>query len=169
MKLDGITKEDYAWGFRVGFITFGNKAADKTAYSALENKAGGAVRGTISNAPLISQSLILKAFTHSEYSRIKKEKYAILKKRYDTVRETLARETAYKQYFTALPFNSGYFMCVTLKNGIDGEKVRKILLDEYDCGVINMAGVIRVAYSAIGDKSIGPLFKNLYEACKKAE
>ena len=28
IKLDGATKEDYVWGFRVGFITFGFKGAN---------------------------------------------------------------------------------------------------------------------------------------------
>ena len=64
IKLDGATKEDYVWGFRTGFITFGIKGkreSQKDLYSALENKTAGAVRGNISNAPHISQSLVLMA------------------------------------------------------------------------------------------------------------
>jgi aspartate/methionine/tyrosine aminotransferase len=68
VKLDGATKEDYVWGFRVGFITFGFRGANAAQLKALENKAAGAVRGTISNAPCISQSILLKAYTAPEYA-----------------------------------------------------------------------------------------------------
>jgi aspartate/methionine/tyrosine aminotransferase len=44
VKLDGASKEDYAWGLRVAFITYGisNGAG---AYQALEKKTGGCVAG----------------------------------------------------------------------------------------------------------------------------
>src|SRR4030042_2623107 len=29
VKIDGATKEDYVWGFRIGFITYGSKARDE--------------------------------------------------------------------------------------------------------------------------------------------
>ena len=44
VKLDGMTKEYFAWGYRVGFITFGNKNL-KESYPALEKKAAGAHSG----------------------------------------------------------------------------------------------------------------------------
>ncbi|HYQ55921.1 MAG TPA: aminotransferase class I/II-fold pyridoxal phosphate-dependent enzyme, partial [Draconibacterium sp.] len=58
VKVDGATKEDYVWGFRVGFITYGIKGGDAELYSALEAKTAGAIRGNISNAANISQSLL---------------------------------------------------------------------------------------------------------------
>ena len=78
VKLDGATKEDYVWGFRVGFITFGFKGANAAQLKALENKAAGAVRGTISNAPCVSQAILLKGYTAPEYAAQKKQKYGIL-------------------------------------------------------------------------------------------
>ena len=65
VKLDGATKEDYVWGFRVGFITFGFKGANAAQLKALENKAAGVVRGNISNAPCVSQSMLLKGLYRS--------------------------------------------------------------------------------------------------------
>ena len=89
VKLDGATKEDYVWGFRVGFITFGFQGATAAHLKALENKAAGAVRGTISNAPCVSQSMLLKAYTAPEYAAQKKQKYEILAERVAKIRETL--------------------------------------------------------------------------------
>ena len=74
VKVDGATKEDYVWGFRVGFITYGIKNGDAELYTALENKTAGAVRGNISNAANISQTLLLTAFNSPEYHQQKQEK-----------------------------------------------------------------------------------------------
>lgn len=164
VKIDGPTKEDYVWGFRVGFITFGIKGGTEELYSALEAKTGGAIRGNISNAPAISQALLLKAFTHPEYSAQKLEKYNILKSRYEKVSKILADNPEYKEAFEALPFNSGYFMCVKL-NGTDPETVRQVLLKDYSTGVISACGVIRLAFSATPLNKLDELFKNLYNAC----
>jgi len=51
VKLDGATKEDYVWGFRVGFITFGFKGANAAQLKALENKAAGVVRAAFPTLP----------------------------------------------------------------------------------------------------------------------
>jgi|TARA_B100001964_G_C14249320_1_gene609066 aspartate/methionine/tyrosine aminotransferase len=169
VKLDGATKEDYVWGFRTGFITYGikgSKEAQKGLYTALENKTSGAVRGSISNAPHISQSLVLKAFKAQTYWDEKKEKYDILKRRYTKVKEVLEEHKEYEDVFEALPFNSGYFMCIRLKNN-DSEKIRKILLDKYSAGVISMGDLIRVAFSATPTEKIPELFDNIYNACKE--
>jgi aspartate/methionine/tyrosine aminotransferase len=164
VKIDGPTKEDYVWGFRIGFITFGIKGGTDDLYSGLEAKTGGAIRGNISNAPAISQALLLRAFTHPEYSSQKLEKYNILKSRYDKVYKILVDNPEYKETFEALPFNSGYFMCVKLK-GVDPEAVRQVLLKDYSTGVIADGGVIRIAFSATPLDKLDELFKNLHIAC----
>lgn len=130
VKLDGATKEDYVWGFRVGFITYGIKGGTDELYAALEAKTAGAVRGNISNAPAISQALLLKAFTHPDYENQKQEKFTTLKQRCIKVNEIFRAHPEYKDAFEALPFNSGYFMCVRLKDA-DPENVRQILLRDY--------------------------------------
>ncbi|MDP7180732.1 MAG: aminotransferase class I/II-fold pyridoxal phosphate-dependent enzyme [Candidatus Woesearchaeota archaeon] len=168
IKLDGATKEDYAWGFRVGFITYGIKSGSKDLYEALEAKTAGAIRGNISNAPHLSQSLVLKAFTSPTYKEEKQEKYALLKKRAETVAEILENNKEYEECFTPLPFNSGYFMCVRLKEGLDGEKIRQILLEKYSTGLIAVGNLLRVAFSSCPTAQLEELFKNIYEACKEA-
>jgi aspartate/methionine/tyrosine aminotransferase len=168
VKVDGPTKEDYVWGFRVGFITYGIKNGTKELYNALEAKTAGAVRGNISNACNLSQSLLLNAFSSPSYQQEKADKFKILKARYDKVKEVLSNQK-YAAYFKAYPFNSGYFMCVKLKEGLDGEAIRKILLDKYDTGLINLNNVFRIAFSAAAEKDIPALFENIYLACKDFE
>ncbi len=167
VKLDGATKEDYVWGFRVGFITYGIKDGNEAIYKALEDKTAGAVRGNISNGPHISQSLLLKAFTNPDYADEKKEKYNTLKKRYEKVKEILAKHPEYSEYFTPLPFNSGYFMCIKLI-GKDPEQVRQVLLAKYSTGIIALKDMIRIAYSATPYTLLEKLYSNIYQACKEA-
>jgi len=165
VKIDGATKEDYVWGFRVGFITYGIKGGDAALYSALESKTAGAIRGNISNAANISQSLLLAAFNSPEYAGQKAAKYAIMKKRYDAVKEALTEEK-YKEYFEAIPYNSGYFMCVQLAEGLVGDEVRQVLIDKYSIGLIALGNVLRVAYSAVAASDVKEMFEGIYMACK---
>ena len=164
-KIDGITKEDYAWGFRVGFITYGIKNGNKNLYSALERKTAGAVRGNISNAPHISQSLVLKSFDSPKYNSEKKKKYDLLKKRFEIVDKILKEHKEYKKYFEPLPFNSGYFLCIKLKNK-NAENIRQILLNKYDTGVIAINDLLRIAFSSTPTNKLEKLFENIYLACK---
>ena len=147
LKLDGPTKEDYVWGFRVGFMTYGIRHGSKELYTALETKTAGAIRGNISNVSNLSQSLLHAAYQSAEYSAEKQGKFDLLRDRYEMVKKTLADHPEYQEWFEALPYNSGYFMCVGLKHGLDGEMVRQILLKEFDTGLIFISNVLRVAYS----------------------
>jgi len=165
VKLDGPTKEDYVWGFRVGFITYGIKNGTSELYEALENKTAGAVRGNISNISQLSQSLLFKVYQSPNYENAKKEKYQILKSRYEVLKKSLA-DSKFTEYFEPLPFNSGYFMCVQLSEGLNAESVRLHLLEKYSTGVIVFGSVIRLAFSAVPEAKIPELVNNLYLACK---
>jgi aspartate/methionine/tyrosine aminotransferase len=167
IKMDGITKEEYAWGFRVGFVTYGIKNGGSELYKALEEKTAGAVRGNISNAPHLSQSLLLKALQSATYTKEKERNKRILKERYLKVKETLKAHQEYERYFEALPFNSGYFMCVSLKN-LDTDKVWDLLLKKYSTGVIcySEKNLLRIAFASTPLDKIEDLFNNIYSACK---
>ncbi len=168
VKLDAATKEEYVWGFRVGFITYGGKMLTPSAMEALVDKTAGAVRASISNAPHISQSLIYKALKSPEYEMDKKAKFAILKSRYQAVKEVLEKnKEKYDSLFKPLPYNSGYFMCLQLSDGLDAEKVRQCMLEDYDTGVIALGQMIRIAFSSVKKDDINGLFADLSEACKK--
>jgi phosphoenolpyruvate carboxykinase (GTP) len=111
--------------------------------------------------------LILKAFESQTYNEEKKEKYVILMERYNEVKRSL-EDPKYKEFFTALPYNSGYFMCIQLK-GLDAEEIRKLLLVKYDTGVISLKDKLRIAYSAVKKEDIKQLFENIYLACKESK
>jgi len=163
VKLDGSTKEDYVWGFRVGFVTFGFRGAGAAALAALENKAAGVVRGSISNAPNISQSILLAGYTDPGYAAQKEQKLAILSGRAGEIRAVLGRHPEYGASFEVMPFNSGYFMCVRPK-GVPAEAVRQELLAHFDTGVIVLSGLVRLAFSSVPTGRIEDLFENLHAA-----
>ena len=165
VKIDGPTKEDYVWGFRVGFLTFGVRGGTPELYGALEAKAGGAIRGSISNCSNLSQSLLVKAWSSPDYEREKRLKFETLRARYMKVKAILAAHPEYREHFEPLPFNSGYFMCIRMKKA-DPESLRQKLLAEYSTGVILLSGVIRIAFSATPMDKLEKLFDNLYCAAK---
>lgn len=166
VKIDGATKEDYVWGLRVGFITYNNLKASEKTYSALEAKTAGAIRGNISNVSHLSQSLVLKAFESETYEKEKKEKYELMKSRFDEVMRVL-ENPKFTEFFRPIPYNSGYFMCIKLNKNIDAEKVRQILLEKYSTGVISIENLLRIAFSSVAKSDIKKLFENIYSACKE--
>jgi len=167
VKADGITKEEYAWGFRIGFITYGIKNGTPELYAALEGKTSGAVRGNISNASHPSQSLILKSISSGVHEQEKERNKGIIRERYLKVKQVLASHPEYNKYFESLPFNSGYFMCVKLKNN-NAEKVWQTLLDKYSTGLICYGdkGLFRIAFASTPLAKIEKLFNNIYAACQ---
>lgn len=166
VKLDGPTKEDYVWGFRVGFMSFAWKNASDAQLKAMEAKAAGVVRGNISNAPSISQKILLAAYQSENYLAEKQEKYNTLKKRYDCILEVFKNHPEYKETFEPMPFNSGYFMCIR-PIGVEAETLRQKLIEDYSTGVIVLSGLVRLAFSSVPTEKIPLLFENIYQAILK--
>jgi len=166
VKLDGATKEDYAWGFRTGFVTFSTSNVTPNTYDALEKKASGLIRGTISNCAHHSQTILLRAMSDCAYQREREEKLGILKARAAKVKEVLAQDR-FADAWTPYPFNSGYFMCLRL-DGVDAEAYRIRLLDEYRIGVIAAGDSdIRVAFSCIEVDDVNPLFDAMFQCARE--
>lgn len=166
VKLDGATKEDYVWGFRVGFITYAIKNGDAELYNALEAKSAGAIRGNISNASNLSQSLMYAVYNDNNYNKQKENKFLLMQTRYEAVKNAL-KEEKYRKHFKALPFNSGYFMCIQLENGLDADKVRQLLIDKYSIGTISLNNVLRLAFSAVAAADIKEMFEGIFNACEE--
>ena len=160
VKLDGTTKEDYVWGLRVGFVSFAFKGATDEQLKALEAKAAGNVRSGISNATAIGQHLAIRAFADPGYVAQKREKFAVLKKRYHEIRVILKTHPEYARHFEVMPFNSGYFMCVK-PIGADAEKVRRHLIEKYSVGTIVLSGLIRLAFSTVPTAKLDKLFASV--------
>lgn len=163
VKIDGATKEEYVWGFRVGFITFA--AQSEPLLLALEQKAMGIIRATISSGPHPSQTFVLKALQSSEYTTQKHEKYEIMKNRANRVKQILD-SGKYNDAWDYYPFNSGYFMCLKLKT-VDAETLRIHLLEKYGVGTIALGVTdLRVAFSCVEETDLEELFENIYQGVK---
>ncbi|WP_339158881.1 aminotransferase class I/II-fold pyridoxal phosphate-dependent enzyme [Paenibacillus sp. FSL W8-0186] len=161
VKVDGATKEEYVWGFRVGFITFA--AESKEVLAALEQKTLGIIRATVSSCSHPSQTFILHALKSPEFEGQKEEKFHIMKGRANKVKSLLDSEK-YADVWEYYPFNSGYFMCLKLK-GVQAEEVRQRLLQEYGVGTIALGDHdLRVAFSCIAEENLEELFDIIYKA-----
>ena len=157
VKLDGATKEDFAWGFRTGFITFSALSKQGEILSCLEKKCAGAIRCGISNCPLPSQSILLKAMERPEFEGQRMKARDVLRERALEVRRILASEK-YTPFWEPYPFNAGYFMCIRLKE-LDAEKFRLRLLEQYGVGVIATSNTdIRIAFSCVEAEKLEDLF-----------
>jgi aspartate/methionine/tyrosine aminotransferase len=168
VKLDGATKEFFAWGLRCGFITFGPGRADSAeeVCAILEAKAKGAIRAGVSNTGQLSQSLVEQALASATADVEREEKKAELCARAERVADVAGRPR-YAESWDVYPFNSGYFMCVRVK-GVDAEKLRVHLLAEHGVGLIaTSASDIRVAFSCLEVDQVEPLFEVLHRAIQE--
>lgn len=161
VKVDGATKEEYVWGFRVGFITFA--AESKEILAALEQKTLGIIRATVSSCSHPSQTFILQALKSPDFTAQKEEKFQIMKGRANKVK-SLLDSGKYGNVWEYYPFNSGYFMCLKLKQA-QAEEVRQHLLNEYGVGTIALGDHdLRVAFSCIAEENLEELFELIHKA-----
>jgi aspartate/methionine/tyrosine aminotransferase len=161
VKVDGATKEEYVWGFRVGFITYASTSA--SVLTALEQKTTGIIRATISSGPHPSQTFVLRALTSPEFEAQKAEKYDIMKRRANRVK-SLLDSGRYGDKWGYYPFNSGYFMCLKLSD-VTAEAVRVHLLNQYGIGTIALGETdLRVAFSCIEEENLEELFDTIFKS-----
>jgi hypothetical protein len=77
------------------------------------------------------------------------------------VKQVLSQER-FAAVWTPYPFNSGYFMCLRLKD-LEAEAFRVRLLEDHGIGVIACGeSDIRVAFSCIEEGDIAPLFDTMF-------
>lgn len=160
VKVDGATKEEFAWGFRVGFVTFAGKGLNKNQLDGLEHKLMGSIRATVSNSSRPAQSLLLRMLDSPTYVEEKAAKRAILKERYRAVK-TLLTDLDLGP-LTPLPFNSGYFMSFDCGQ-VDAEKLRLALLEK-GIGTIAIGNRhLRVAFSTVDKEDLRELYCEIIE------
>ncbi len=166
IKADGATKECFAWGLRIGFLTFARKGMTEEEANTLEKKVAGIVRGTISSPATQSQFTVLNGIKSEKFQEEVLANRSVLQKRYEKIKEILTSNPKYNTPFTPLPFNGGYFMCLKL-NSIDPENVRTVLRQKYSTGVLSLNNTpfIRLAYSAVPIDDLPELFDNIYKTC----
>ena len=164
-KIDGPTKEDFAWGFRCGFISFASKGMTELQYDALVKKLMGAIRSSVSCSSTVPQSLLLKAFQNPEYENQKAAFRTVLEKRYRKVRSFVNSRKSTE--IEALPFNSGYFMSFHTKT-VNAEDLRQKLLKERGIGTISIdAHTLRVAFSSLEEDQIDTVYSAIYEEAER--
>jgi len=168
IKIDGPIKEDYVWGLRMGFLTFGSKGLNQTHYDALIKKLMGAIRSSVSCANTSAQYLMLKAMEDPRTPGEKDAYRAMLQRRYNLVKSFI-NERINHPVLKPLPFNSGYFM--SFHCSIDAEALRQELLHNHGIGIIALGEhCIRVAFSSIDEDKITHVYQQIYNtAAKMAE
>ncbi len=164
IKADGPTKEDFAWGFRTGFVTFASKGLSDAQITALTTKFMAAIRSSVSCSSTVSQSLVFHALQDADHEAQKVELRKMLKSRYDAVRKFVNAHT--NKVLTPYPFNSGYFMSFYVNSG-KAEEIRKKLLAEKGIGIIQIdANTLRVAFSSIDEDKIEEVYSAIYNVAE---
>lgn len=167
MKIDGSSKEYFAWGLRIGFVSFQSKGLIREDYADLESRAAAIVRSTVSNVSLMSQTILLETMKSAEVLQEKQMQESLIMKRYKSVKAWLEKNGHYSDEFTTEPFNSGYFFCLRLREGINAQDLRKELRKR-DIGVFAPTDQhLRIAFSSLKEKDIPELFDEIYKTCQE--
>jgi aspartate/methionine/tyrosine aminotransferase len=166
-KIDGVTKEDFAWGLRCGFVTFAGKGLTSAHYDALVKKTMAVIRSTVSCSSTVVQNLLQKMYS-SGGDTLEKERSAyreLIRGRYKKVRAFVDAKKS--SALRPMPFNSGYFMSFKCEN-IRAETLRQKLLHESGVGTIAIAEhTLRVAFSGLDDDCIDEVYAAIYRAAEE--
>ncbi|OGJ58037.1 hypothetical protein A3H22_01175 [Candidatus Peribacteria bacterium RIFCSPLOWO2_12_FULL_55_15] len=165
VKIDGSSKEDYAWGLRVGFLTYGGNGLKQEELRVLEDKTAAIIRGTLSNVSHLSQSVVLCTLQSTTYWEERRANAVVLELRFRAA-WTSANGAASSVSFRVLPCNAGYFLCLELCNGLSAGTVQERLLNEHGIGVVTVGErLLRVAFSAIPEADIPDVFRSIAQVC----
>lgn len=165
VKLDGITKEFYSWGLRVGFITYYTK--DDTLRKTLLEKTQGFLRSTTSSPSNLSQQIALRLLENKQALLEKEENDSIIQDRYNELKSAISKENL-ATLVTILPFNSGYFFTIKIPTTINAHEFRLKFLNEYKYGVYSMDNEhIRIAFSCLDKELIPELISKFKECIQK--
>jgi aspartate/methionine/tyrosine aminotransferase len=167
VKVDGATKEDFAWGFRIGFVTFGAKGLTQDHYEALSSKLMGSIRSTVSNSSRVAQSVLLRALSSPTYEEEKRQRFLLLRERYREVKRILETEAGGSP-LQPLPFNSGYFMSF-VTGGPSTEAIRGRLLERGIGTVAIQDRFLRIAYASIDKKDLPDLYRQITLAAREVK
>lgn len=167
VKIDGASKEDYAWGLRVGFLTYAGKGLCPGDLKVLEDKTAAVIRGTLSNVSHLSQSLLLRTLQSPTYWEERATNVALLERRYRAAQKA-ANDAALSGFFRVLPCNAGYFLCLELCKGLSACMVQERLLREQGIGVVTVGHhLLRIAFSTIPEAEIPAVFRCIAETCSR--
>jgi aspartate/methionine/tyrosine aminotransferase len=165
VKIDGPTKEEYVWGLRTAFLTFGSRSMDGRHYAALIKKLMGAIRSSVSCSNTAAQYLTIKTLADKRTEPEKAQYRELLKERYLAIKQFI-RTIPNHPVLNPLPFNSGYFMSFKCK-GINAELLRQELLSKHGIGTISLGEhFLRVAYSSVDIEKIPLMYRIIYQTAE---
>ena len=165
IRLDGATKEYFAGGLRLGFLTFGGQS--QAVLDQLEKKVMGAIRISVSSCSHLSQTVLLEAMTDPAVGQELAEKKESLRKR-GVLAVQLCEAGSEKGLWQAHPFRAGYFICLQVKT--DAQALRSHLLKRYGIGVIALdSRHIRIALPCLEEPELRKLFSLLDQAIMECE
>ena len=102
----------------------------------------------------------------NEYIKEREEKFEILKNRALKVKE-IVYDKKYQDYWKVYPFNSGYFMCLKLKD-VDANELRLHALHKHGVGAISIGKTdLRVAFSCVDIEHLDELFEIIAMSIKE--
>jgi aspartate/methionine/tyrosine aminotransferase len=166
VKIDGPIKEDYVWGLRTGFLTYGSRGLHSAHYDALVKKLMGAIRSSVSCANTPAQYLILKAMEDKRTAGEKKCYRDMMRRRYNAVKAFVQSHPDHP-VLKPLPFNSGYFMSFYC-SAADAETLRQELLAKHGIGTVSMGGhYLRVAFSGIDEELLPGVYRTIYDTAAR--
>ena len=168
VKLDGATKELFAWGLRCGFLTFGvGPVTDpQTALGILDAKTRASIRAVVSSSPQLSQLLVERALSSPT---LETERLEMRDRMGDRAAEIAraAGSPKYRSNWDVYPFDGGYFMQLALKD-TNADEVRGHLLDKYGVGVVATGKRdLRIALSCLSIEDVAELFATIDQAVKE--
>ena len=167
VKVDGATKENYVWGFRIGFLTFAARGLTDEHFAALEQKVMGAVRSSVSSSSMLAQSLLLRAMRAGTFGAEQEVNLAAIAERYRRVRAILDARAGDGGPLQPLPFNSGYFLTLRVAGG-NAEVLRQELLRRRGVGTISVSDdYLRVAFSTVASADLEALFEEIYAVARE--
>ena len=165
VKIDGATKEELAWGLRIGFTSFGSLGLTPAHHAIMEEKLTGHIRSTLSSSSALSQHLLLRAFRDNGHEREKEAVQATLLRRYRRCRELT--DAYLPEGIVALPYNSGYFFTLCLALPV-AHGIREALLEDEGMGIIAIDDHhLRIAYSSVDLDDINALVAAICDVWKR--
>jgi aspartate/methionine/tyrosine aminotransferase len=166
IKIDGPIKEDYIWGFRMGFVTYACRSLNAPHYDALIRKLMGAIRSSVSCANTPAQYIMLRAMEDKRTPGEKAGFLNIMKGRYKKVQAFINSNPEHPA-LKPLPFNSGYFMCFRC-DGLSAEKLRQELLATQGIGTISVEDrYLRITFAGIDEDMIDAVYRIIYDTASR--
>ncbi len=138
VKIDGISKEFFFWGGRIGCITFplmNHWDKHEEIESELENKVSAIIRGTVSNSCRLVQGLMAQQLNENMKQLLKERDrlITVISERAYVLREEL--KTLNDPVVQPDPFNAGLFALLNIQ-GISALKFADHLLRHYGVGTV---------------------------------